>query len=185
VTDSITPDGQPFDLTTPVEPWVVVTPGHDLVARELLAALAPSGVVRRLDSTRMTDTAGLFAEFADKLEFPPYFGHNWYALVDCLDDLHGSGHGRLPVAVVVEDADPVVDAGFFPLFIALLCEAADRANLSLDADNLPRDRPPFPLHFVFFTNRTNRKQLADRLRERDDLAIVESGDRVLVSSKPD
>ncbi|MEV6606902.1 barstar family protein [Kutzneria sp. NPDC051319] len=185
MTNATTPPGQPFTLTSPVEPWVVVTQDDDLVARELLAAIATSGVVKPLDSAMMTDTSGLFAEFADKLEFPPYFGHNWYALVDCLDDLHSSGHGQLPVAVVVEDADPVVDTDFFPLFIALLCEAADRANLSLDADDLPRDRPPFPLHFIFFTKRTNRKQLADRLRERDDLSVHESDDRVLVSSKPD
>jgi RNAse (barnase) inhibitor barstar len=179
------PPGQPFDLTSPVKPWVVVTQDDDFVAHDLVTALARSGVVKRLDSTRMTDTSGLFAEFANKLEFPSYFGHTWYALVDCLDDLHGSANGRLPVAIVVEDADPVVDTDFFPLFITLLCEAADRANLSLDADDLPRDRPPFPLHFIFFARRTKMKQVAGRLRERDDLSVLESDDRLLVSSKPD
>ena len=85
-----TPPDEPFDLISPVEPWVVVTRHDDQVAHRQLAALTPGGVVKRLDSARMTEPAALFAEFADKLEFPSYFGHNWDALVDCLDDLHGS-----------------------------------------------------------------------------------------------
>lgn len=103
--------------------------------------------------------------------------------MECLDGLHGSWHGRLPVAIVVEDADPIVDKDFFPLFIALLCEAADRANLSLDADNMPRDRAPFPLHFIFFIRRASVGHISDRLRERRDLSIRESDGRLLVTSE--
>ncbi|MCW2144483.1 Barstar (barnase inhibitor) [Actinoplanes cyaneus] len=132
---------------------------------------------------KMTDVAGLFAEFAEKLSFPSYFGHNWYGLVDCLDDLHGSWHGKRSVVVVVEDADDLVEKEFFPLFIALLCEAAERANLSLDADNLPRSRPPFPLHFVFFLARFDMREIAGLLSLRDDLLIRESDGRLLVWSE--
>jgi RNAse (barnase) inhibitor barstar len=161
----------PFDLASPVEPWVVIARRDDHVARERISLLTPGGVVKRLDATRMADVRGLFSEFADKLEFPSYFGHNWYALVDCLDDLHGSWHGGLSVAVVVENAELVVDKEFFPLFVSLLCEAAERANLSLDADGMPRDRSPFRLHFLFFVNFPDVGWIADHLRRRDDLLI--------------
>jgi RNAse (barnase) inhibitor barstar len=173
----------PFDLASPVEPWIVIARHDDRLARERVSLLTPSGVVKRLDATRMTDVPGLFSEFADKLEFPSYFGHNWYALVDCLDDLHGSWHGGLPVAVVVEDAESLVGKEFFPLFISLLCEAAERANLSLDADGVPRDRPPFPLHFVFFVNDLDVGWIADQLRRRDDLVIRGSDGRLLICSR--
>ncbi|MEU8185354.1 barstar family protein [Micromonospora sp. NPDC049044] len=172
-----------FDLASPIGPWVVVALNDDRVAHERVAALAPGGVVRRLNSRSMVDAAGLFAEFADKLEFPSYFGHNWYALVDCLDDLHGSWHGKRPVVVLVEEADVLVGKDFFPLFIALLCEAAERANLSLDADGIPRDRPPFPLHFMFFLVHRDVREVATVLSTRDDMLIRQSDGRLLVWSQ--
>jgi RNAse (barnase) inhibitor barstar len=178
----VSDSGTPFDFAAPVEPWVVVARDDDRVVQAQLSALASDSVVRRLDSRKMTTEAGLFKEFAEQLEFPSYFGHNWYALVDCLDDLHGSWHGNLPVVVVLEDADVLVDQDFFPLFIALLCEAAERANLSLDADDLPRDRPPFPLHFLFFIGRHDCGEIIDRLHVRDDVLVRESEGRLLVSS---
>lgn len=172
-----------FDLVSPVEPWVVIARADDRMVHDQVKALTPGLVIRRLDSRKMTDTAGLFSEFAEKLEFPAYFGHNWYALVDCLDDLHGSWHGNQPVVVVVDDSDELVGKEFFSLFIALLCEAGERANLSLDADGLPRSRPPFPLHFVFFLARGELGEVAARLHVRDDLLIHESDGRLLVSSR--
>ncbi|MET8094322.1 barstar family protein [Micromonospora sp. NPDC005220] len=174
-----------FDLASPIGPWVVVARNDDRMAHEKVAALAPGGVVRRLDSRRMVDAAGLFAEFSDKLEFPSYFGHNWYALVDCLDDLHGSWHDKRPVVIVVEEADVLVGKDFFPLFISLLCEAAERANLSLDADGLPRNRPPFPLHFMFFLARCEVREVAKELSSRDDMLVRESDGRLLVWSQPE
>lgn len=172
-----------FDFASPVEPWVVIARADDRMAHKQVEALTPGGVVRRMDPRKMVDAAGLFSEFAEKLEFPSYFGHNWYALVDCLDDLHGSWHGERPVVVVVDDADELVGKEFFSLFIALLCEAGERANLSLDADGLPRGRPPFPLHFVFFLARGEPEEVAARLHVRDDLLIREFNGRLLVWSR--
>ncbi|MEU7906415.1 barstar family protein [Actinoplanes sp. NPDC049118] len=40
-----------------------------------------------LDGSRMRDHDALFAEFASKLDFPDYFGMNWPALSDCLEDM--------------------------------------------------------------------------------------------------
>jgi RNAse (barnase) inhibitor barstar len=174
-----------FDLTSPVEPWVVIARNDDHLVHEQVKILTPDGVVQTLDSGKMTDAAGLLAEFAEKLEFPSYFGHNWYALVDCLDDFHGGWHGMRPVVVVMNDADVLIDKEFFPLFIALLCEAAERANLSLDADGLPRDRQPFPLHFVLLLRFSEIQKVAERLGMRDDILIHESEGRLLIWSQPE
>jgi hypothetical protein len=172
-----------FDLALPVEPWVVIAQDDDRMVHEQVKTVTPTAAVRRLDSRKMTDAAGLFREFAEKLEFPSYFGRNWYALVDCLDDLHGSLHGNGAVVVVIEDADELIDKEYFSLFTAILCEAGERANLSLDADGLPRSQPPFPLHFVFFLAHFELREAADGLRVRDDLLISESEGRLLVWSQ--
>jgi len=44
-------------------------------------------VVLELDGAAMQTYDGLFQQFADKLRFPAYFGRNWPALQDCLNDL--------------------------------------------------------------------------------------------------
>lgn len=160
---------------------MVIARADDRMVHDQLKAPAPDRVIRRLDSRNMTDVTGLFGEFAEKLEFPSYFGQNWYALVDCLDDLHGSWHGNRPVVVVVENADELVNKEFFSLLIALLCEAGERANLSLDADGLPRSRPPFPLHFVCLLECGEIAEVAAKLHVRDDLLINEFDGRLLVS----
>ncbi len=174
-----------FDLASVAEPWVLVVKDDDHVVNGQLSALASSAFVRQLDSSRMTSEVDLFREFANKLDFPSYFGHNWYALVDCLDDFHGTGHGRLPVVIIVKNSDVLIDRDFFPLFLALLCEAAERANLSLDADGLPRDRSPFPLHFVFFLAHRGLGEVAEVLRTRDDMLVRESDGRLLIYAKSD
>ncbi|GIF76557.1 barstar family protein [Asanoa siamensis] len=167
-------------LASTVPPWVIVARPDDAEVRAALAAMTTDGVVRHLRGAHMSNPAAVFAEFADKLEFPPYFGHNWYALVDCLDDLHGSWHGRRPVVVVVESADDLATRDFFPLLVALLCEAAERANLSLDADGQPRTRPPFPLHFVFFVE--SPPEVARSLSSRDDLTCAVTDNRLDISA---
>ncbi|WP_407288923.1 barstar family protein [Streptomyces sp. BP-8] len=70
-------------------------------------------------------------------------GHNWDALVDCLHDRHGHEGHTDDVVVLIEHADGLRDADFLGLFVSVLCQAAWKANLQLDADGVPNHRPPF------------------------------------------
>jgi RNAse (barnase) inhibitor barstar len=40
-----------------------------------------------VDLTSVHDKEGLLTTFAEALAFPPWFGHNWDALEDCLTDM--------------------------------------------------------------------------------------------------
>lgn len=67
-------------------PWVHETDG--LAPESMEALLVPDGAaVFELAGERMRSHDELFAEFAAVLRFPDYFGRNWPALADCLDDL--------------------------------------------------------------------------------------------------
>lgn len=51
------------------------------------AARAAGCCVRFIDLDGACDKAALLRRFATALDFPPWFGHNWDALDDCLTDL--------------------------------------------------------------------------------------------------
>ncbi|WP_062050487.1 barstar family protein [Bacillus sp. JCM 19034] len=44
-------------------------------------------VIKEIDGKKCSDVEGLFDEFAIKLQFPNYFGKNWAAFDECINDL--------------------------------------------------------------------------------------------------
>lgn len=57
-------------------------------AEPLLAAAEALGYCTRgIDLSDCADKPELLRRFADALDFPAWFGHNWDALADCLGDL--------------------------------------------------------------------------------------------------
>ncbi|MDQ0684102.1 hypothetical protein QFZ56_003065 [Streptomyces achromogenes] len=144
-------------LTRPTSPWVFFTSRNDpWVSAETTALHDKHGLVFRLHSRDLLEPASLFRTFARELSFPGFFGHNWDALVDCLHDWHGPGHGEgKAVAILIEDADALLATEFLGVLVSVLCQAAWKANLQLDADGVPHgEKLPFPLHFVLLLNYT-------------------------------
>ena len=72
-------------------PWtslLVVTAGK----RAESLVLPPNGFVLKIIKGRQCKTpASLFAEFAQAMKFPDYFGHNWDALEESLVELDWAG----------------------------------------------------------------------------------------------
>jgi RNAse (barnase) inhibitor barstar len=68
----------------------------------------PTGFALRVIRGRHCKTpANLFAEFAQALEFPDYFGQNWDALEECLADLEWvPGKGYILLITDAEDVLP-------------------------------------------------------------------------------
>ncbi len=152
-------------LTRPISPWVVVTTEIDpWVCAESTALLERGGLVFRLNARDLVEPVTLFRTFARELSFPGYFGHSWDALVDCLHDWHGPGHGKYGVAILIYDADALLRADFLGLFVSVLCQAAWKANLQLDDDGVPHgDWPPFALHFVLLLEHTSPADFTEAL----------------------
>ncbi|MFB7235007.1 barstar family protein [Streptomyces sp. NPDC056269] len=65
-------------------PWV-----HEVSEQEVPSGLThpKESLLFHLDGRRMTSHDGLFSEFSRVCEFPDYFGRNWPALSDCLEDM--------------------------------------------------------------------------------------------------
>lgn len=99
--------------------WLfVVLCGREELSRSLSCKSAPQTVVCAVAGDRCRDAQSLFAEWSVALRFPDYFGHNWNALEECMNDLPD----WLPAyryVIVVKDADTLLSA----------CPEAERRRL--------------------------------------------------------
>ncbi|MER7465166.1 barstar family protein [Streptomyces sp. NPDC097981] len=169
----------PFDITRPVAPWVIFGPkGAPAFGDQAAALEAKGGRVYHLEAGAISDLAGVCDQFAEKLSFPGYFGRNWPALVDCLDDLHGHVTGGVGIACFIHGADALLDAEHLRDLVGTLCLAADRANTELDLEGEPRYRPVVIEHFVFLLDEVPAREFADRIDEPEDVVSVIDGDFV-------
>ncbi|OSC72702.1 hypothetical protein CJI59_05235 [Streptomyces sp. Alain-F2R5] len=166
-------------------PFVVLGPRGAPGLRAKIARLETAGGrVHHFNSRKLETEQGIHRSFAEALQFPGYYGANWDALVDCLSDLCGAVTGGVGIVVVIHDADLILDAEHFPLFVSVLCQSADRANASADLDGVPADRPAYSEHFHFEFRDFDPERIARRVRQ-PDLTVTTQADRVAAVLNPD
>ncbi|MFE2061496.1 barstar family protein [Streptomyces sp. NPDC059467] len=167
------------------ESWVVLVPeGTAEVRRQLSALTAKGGRVHHFDARDLVTEQGLYRSFAEVLRFPGYFGRNWDAVVDCLDDLCDEVTGGVGIVGVIHDADRLLETAYFPLFVSVLCQGADRANSAVDLDGDPLDRPAVAEHFVFEFSEFDRGRISACV-EQPDLTVTTEDGFVGVALNPD
>ncbi|MEU8001087.1 barstar family protein [Catellatospora sp. NPDC049111] len=175
----------PPSLVEPRPPWVVFTRRDDPWAGAETAELVKrGGSVFRLDGRELRDRSSLFTAFARELTFPSYFGRNWDALVDCLHDWHSHVGGTDDVAIMIDDADQLLHVDFLGILVSVLCHAAWRANLQLDADGNPHNDDhwtPRALHTVFLLGPTPPVAFAGGATSDLDVAVVVGDGRLLAT----
>lgn len=170
-------------LTERRSPWVVFTsPADPWLASETAALLHQNGLVLRLDGREMRDPTSVFRTFAQELSFLGSFGHNWDALVDCLHDWHGPGHGNQDLAILIEHADDLLKSDFLGLFVSVLAQAAWNSNLHLDGDGeLDEGRQRIAQHFVFLLDHTAPVAFTEKAARGMDVAVALADGRLLVT----
>lgn len=78
--------------------------------------------------TNLRSKEVLFATFAELLKFPDYFGNNWDAFDECIQDLSWLPNG--PVVVKHDDIPLANDIRQAKIYILLLSDAARRMPTS-------------------------------------------------------
>ncbi len=119
----------------------------------------------------------VFTSLAD-----PWLASEAAALVDCLHDWHGPGHGNQDLAILIEHADDLLKSDFLGLFVSVLAQAAWNTNLRLDGDGeLDEWRQRMAQHFVFLLDHTAPVAFTERAARGMDVAVALSDGRLLVT----
>ncbi|WP_329116967.1 barstar family protein [Streptomyces sp. NBC_01465] len=171
----------PFDVPKPKAPWVVFGPRETVEFEEQALALrAAGGRVYELQARDLRDEVSTCEAFARAVGAPGYFGWNWDALVDCLDDLHDQLTGGVGIVVLVHGADELLGANHLRVLMSSLCLAADRTNTEVDSDGEPRGRPVVIEHFLFLLDEVRAEEFKVEI-EDPDLAVAVEGDFLTVA----
>lgn len=122
-----------------------------------------SRIVRFVRGSKMLDSAGIFDQFGAALQFPYYFGENWNAFSECIQDLTW-----LPAThyvVVVLDAEQLLrtrDEAFHVL-VRILRESCRNWEKGFDLEH-PWARGPAQFQVLLQTNSEHLEKLTARLR---------------------
>lgn len=133
-------------------PWTILLVLKAGQRAESVITVPAGFLVKVVRGNKCRDSAALFAELAEAMEFPDYFGHNWDALEECLADLEW-----LPAkgyVLVFTDAERILsdDEDAFSMFLEILNDAAEAW-----AAGEPGKRAK-PFHAVLTVSERNRSK---------------------------
>jgi hypothetical protein len=120
---------------------------------------------RSIRGAKMQTTADLFDEVSAALQFPYYFGENWSALDECIQDL-----SWLPAeAYVLFISKPGLilekeDRDDLKSFLKILDEAAGNWSVPI-VDNVAWARPAIPFHVIFHDEEPAILSVSARINE--------------------
>lgn len=144
------------------EPYLHCDYNDELNIEKICLGLAAKDSYKLIVSTiygeNCSTSKELFKEFATKFKFPKYFGNNWDALDECINDLDWiETDGYLLLIENVDKILPNDDEGFL-IFIKVLSRATkDWSNGNNDYVK--------PFHIVFRCKEENKYMLTERLKK--------------------
>lgn len=113
-------------------------------------------VIRILPGNKCTTKQSLLKEFARALKFPPYFGHNWDALDECLADLADWLPANGYILVFSNSDQLLIDSEEdFRILIEVLQTAANE---------WASRQPPVPFHAILQCLPSAKDRMLARLR---------------------
>jgi RNAse (barnase) inhibitor barstar len=100
-----------------------------------------------VEGEKCTTLDDLFFEFKKSFKFPDYFGYNWAAFDECLNDLDWIS--AKSYALILKDMDEVLpnDKHNFAILIKYLCRATVEWTQGRNYDDFPTPKTAFHLYF--------------------------------------
>lgn len=107
--------------------------------------------VTMIDGERCHNQKNTFKEFSRKMKFPDYFGYNWDAFDECLNDLEWLDCKQY--VLFIKDFDLIFESNKenLELLLTTLFEAAKEWEKGREYDSFPT--PPTPFHIIIHSNK--------------------------------
>lgn len=123
---------------------------------EMQENISSSTYLAVVDGNKITNLTELFNIFSIAFEFPDYFGNNWAAFDECINDLDWLNASSY--ILVIEHMDSILDnKQNFNTFIRIICQTANEWQNGRKNDSFPTS--PTPFHIVFGVNFTKGNEL--------------------------
>jgi RNAse (barnase) inhibitor barstar len=147
-------------LSSALPPWLHLIVCQERAVTEVpthqFQKYSPQTIVRVLRGSRCTTKQSLLEGLARELEFPPYFGHNWDALDECLADLEDWMPATAYILLFLEADELLADSQEdFKILLDILQTAALR---------WASRRPPVPFHTVLQCSPDEKDRMLSRMR---------------------
>ena len=142
--------------------YLVVADERDMDDSTYVAMQGHAGaLIRLIRGARCKRDSGVFQEFAAALQFPYYFGHNWDAFDECINDL--SWVQFESCTLVLTNVDQILEGSdeAFGILMQLLTKAATEWAVAGRAS--PRTRSPRVFRSILHTRPDTESSLTSRL----------------------
>ncbi len=115
-----------------------------------------------IDGNKCIEIEYLYSEFQKSFKFPEYFGYNWAAFDECLNDLDWIN--AKSYILIVRDMDKILpeDDVSFNLLLKYLRIAVTEWTEGRNYDDFPTKETPF--HLYLHSSKENKNELYDRLQ---------------------
>ncbi len=131
------------------------------LVKELKKAAPARAYIAVMDGRAVAGKSDLMKAFAKALRFPHYFGYNWDALNECINDLAWLSASSYVLVLRDLDAMVLTDEDFANL-VDILQHAAKEWNTGRTY-NQSFPTPPTPFHAVLGARQSNSRWIIERL----------------------
>jgi RNAse (barnase) inhibitor barstar len=105
-----------------------------------------------IDLSGISSLDDLYKQFIDVFRFPDYFGYNWDAFEECINDLDWLD--AKSYILIVKDIEKLkLPENVIRIFLRILKDAADEWTKGRNYDDFPT--PPTPFHIIFVSDKQN------------------------------
>lgn len=138
-----------FNLKILCKPYMYLLVGQEKDFYDLLLKYISNENTKciYIDGKKCYTIDKLFKEFAKKLNFPNYFGYNWSAFDECINDLDWLSANSYILFISNINKVLQFDKDNFKVFMRILKDTMDEWTNGRNYDSFPT--PPTPFYVVF------------------------------------